>query len=138
MGSSSIFKCFIPRFHLDILSRRFICDKCVLFRRFQREQNTLIKSVKRCLMDVISSINFSNNNVPLPDEEDLIDLLFEYITLNQNLYENLSDKDKILFKEGILKPSLPFRMFLLQLLLKERYSLNSSISITYLLIIISY
>ena len=77
----------------------------------------------RCLIDVISSINFSNNNIPLQDEENLIDLLFEYITLNQNLYENLSSKDKILFKEGILKPSLPFRMFLLQLLLKERYSI---------------
>ena len=71
-------------------------------------------------MDVISSINFSNDNVPLPDEEDLINLLFEYITLNQNLYESLSEIQKILFKEGILKPSLPFRMFLLQLLLKER------------------
>ena len=77
----------------------------------------------RCLIDVISSINFANNNIPLPDEENLIDLLFEYITLNQNLYENLSSKDKILFQEGILKPSLPFRMFLLQLLLKERYSI---------------
>ena len=77
-------------------------------------------------MEVISSINFSNDNVPLPDEEDLINLLFEYITLNQNLYENLNEIQKILFKEGILKPSVPFRMFLLQLLLKERYYITSS------------
>ena len=71
-------------------------------------------------MDVMSNISFSIST-PLSDEENLINLLFEYITLNQTLYKDLTPKDMILFQEGILKPMFPFRMFLLQLLLKERY-----------------
>ena len=91
----------------------------VLFRYLKRVQEHLIKNSMRCLVDVISNISFSVN-APLFDEE-LIDLLFEYITLDQSIYRGLSPQDTILFKEGILKPSLSFRMFLLQLLLKNRY-----------------
>ena len=77
----------------------------------------------KCLVDVVSNISFCAST-QLSDEENLIDLLFEYITLNPALYQDLSDNDIILFKDGILIPSLRFRTFILQLLLKERYCLN--------------
>lgn len=74
-------------------------------------------------MEILSTITFASFRNET-DEKGLIEYLVSYIALDQNVLENLPDtqtEDIMLFQEGILKPSPAVRLFLLQLLIKNRY-----------------
>lgn len=80
-------------------------------------------------MEILSTITFASFRNET-DEKGLIEYLVSYIALDQNVLENLPDtqtEDIMLFQEGILKPSPAVRLFLLQLLIKNRYIQPGSI-----------
>ena len=80
-------------------------------------------------MEILSTITFASFRNET-DEKGFIEYLVSYIALDQNVLENLPDtqtEDIMLFQEGILKPSPAVRLFLLQLLIKNRYIQPGSI-----------
>ena len=74
------------------------------------------------IMEILSAITFSGFGNET-DEVDLIEYLVGYVTLDQSVLEILPEsqvEDISLFQEGILKPSPTVRLFLLQILIKNR------------------
>ena len=91
---------------------REISERQIDFRK--RSTNFIIE-----ILSTITFASFRNES----DEKGLIEYLVSYIALDQNVLESLPDaqmEDIMLFQEGILKPSPTVRLFLLQLLIKNR------------------
>ena len=74
------------------------------------------------IMEILSAITFSSFGNE-SDDIDLLEYLVGYVALDKNVLEILpgsQDDDISLFQEGILKPSPTVRLFLLQILIKNR------------------
>ena len=99
----------------------------ITYREMVQKQIEFRKNSTDFIMEILSAITFSSFGSET-DEIDLIEYLVGYVALDGNVLEILPEsqyEDVSLFQEGILKPSPAVRLFLLQILIKNRLVLHS-------------